>query len=151
VLCALLLISRGGFDHRFLICWYLFTIFLQLFFCLEYQAIRHIQFIYFFTLGFIGRFIGPCFGFIFSTSSYSNRCRPRYVSFVLYRFLCPLLPHAGYQFASISNVTSICGNPPWCRWNAIEIEYAQALIVLCHTSFTLHHMYLHTRLVIAGG
>merc|ERR550519_382906 len=51
--------------------------------------------------------------------------------------------------ASMSNVTSICGNPTGSRGNVSEVKLAEVVVVLRHRTLTLVHLDRHGRLVVA--
>ncbi len=53
--------------------------------------------------------------------------------------------------ASISKVTSICGTPRRGRGNAVQLEAAEALVVMRHLALALKDIDLHGGLVVRGG
>ena len=55
-------------------------------------------------------------------------------------------------FASMSNVTSICGTPRGAGRQVDELELAEGLVELRHLALTLQHVDLDRRLhVLRGG
>src|SRR5688572_22588060 len=141
---------QGCFNSSFLICRYLVTKVFQLLFCLEDQAVGLVQRFYLFTLFLIGFFIslGFCSHFFNLLLGQSATCfNPDLLlftsAFVLGSYVQDTVGVYIKYYLDLGHTTR-------SRWNTIQVEDTQALILVGHWTLTLQYMYLYTRLVVGG-